>query len=78
MTCGWAFKWLEKGSCLLVLLILDVTKQTTFSFEKRKFVPSALLALKIARFFNKSFEKVFFLIDDFIHFLGCSSVIKVP
>ena len=43
---------------------IGVTRQTIFSIEKRKFVPSALLALKIARFFNKSFEEVFFIIDD--------------
>ena len=43
---------------------VGVTRQTIFSIEKRKFVPSALLALKIARFFNKSFEEIFFIIDD--------------
>ena len=43
---------------------VGVTRQTIFSIEKGKFVPSALLALKIARFFNKSFEEVFFIIDD--------------
>ena len=43
---------------------VGVTRQTIFSIEKSKFVPSALLALKIARFFNKSFEEVFFIIDD--------------
>ena len=44
--------------------IMGVTRQTIFSIEKGKFVPSALLALKIARFFNKSFEEVFYIIDD--------------
>ena len=43
---------------------VGVTRQTIFSIEKGKFTPSALLALKIARFFNKSFEEVFFIIDD--------------
>ena len=43
---------------------VGVTRQTIFSIEKGKFVPSALLALKIAKFFNKSFEEVFFIIDD--------------
>lgn len=43
---------------------VGVTRQTIFSIEKGKFVPSALLALKIARFFNKSLEEVFFIIDD--------------
>ena len=43
---------------------VGVTRQTIFSIEKGKFVPSALLALKIARFFNKPLEEVFFIIDD--------------
>ncbi|MBN1184008.1 MAG: helix-turn-helix transcriptional regulator [Bacteroidales bacterium] len=43
---------------------VGVTRQTIFSIEKGKFVPSALLALKIARFFNKSFEEVFYLIEE--------------
>lgn len=44
--------------------VIGVTRQTIFSIEKGKFVPSALLALKIARFFNKSFEDIFYIIDD--------------
>ena len=43
---------------------LGVTRQTIYSIEKGKFIPSALLALKIVKFFNKSFEEVFFIIDD--------------
>ena len=43
---------------------VGVTRQTIFSVEKGKFVPSALLAMKIARFFEKPFEEVFFIIDD--------------
>ena len=43
---------------------VGVTRQTIFSIEKGKFIPSALLALKIARFFNKTFEQVFFIVDD--------------
>jgi putative transcriptional regulator len=43
---------------------VGVTRQTIFSIEKGKFIPSAFLALKIARFFNKSFEEVFFIVDD--------------
>jgi len=43
---------------------IGVTRQTIFSIEKSKFVPSALLALKIARFFNKSFEDLFFIVDE--------------
>ena len=43
---------------------VGVTRQTIFSVEKGKFVPSALLALKIAATFNKSFEEVFYIIKD--------------
>lgn len=43
---------------------LGVTRQTIYSIEKGRFVPSALLALKIAKFFEKTFEEVFFLIED--------------
>jgi putative transcriptional regulator len=47
---------------------IGVTRQTIHSIEKGKFVPSTLLALKIARFFNKSFEEVFFIIDEDSHY----------
>ena len=43
---------------------VGVTRQTIFSVEKGKFVPSTLLSLKIAKFFNKSVEDIFFLIED--------------
>lgn len=43
---------------------VGVTRQTIISIEKNKFVPSALLVLKIARFFNKPVEAIFFLIED--------------
>jgi putative transcriptional regulator len=43
---------------------VGVTKQTIHSIEKGKFNPSALLALKITRFFNKPMEGVFFLKDN--------------
>ena len=43
---------------------IGVTRQTIHSIEKGKFVPSTLLAFKIARFFDKSFEEVFFISDD--------------
>ncbi|MFQ5710040.1 MAG: helix-turn-helix transcriptional regulator [bacterium] len=43
---------------------IGVTRQTVLSVEKGKFVPSTLLALKIARFFNKSVEEIFFMIED--------------
>ena len=43
---------------------VGVTKQTIHSIEKGKFNPTAFLALKLARFFNKPVEEIFFLIDE--------------
>ncbi len=43
---------------------IGVTRQTIHSIEKGKFVPSTLLAFKLARFFKKPVEEVFFIIDD--------------
>ena len=42
---------------------VGVTRQTIHSIENEKFVPSALLAMKIARFFGKAVEEVFFIVD---------------
>ncbi|NLE33773.1 MAG: helix-turn-helix transcriptional regulator [Bacteroidales bacterium] len=43
---------------------LGVTRQTIHSIEKGKFIPSALLAFRIARYFGKNVEDVFHLVDD--------------
>ena len=43
---------------------VGVTRQTIYSIEKGKFTPSTLLALKIAKLFDKNIEEVFFLIDE--------------
>lgn len=43
---------------------IGVTRQTIHSIEKGKFVPSTLLAFKLARFFNKPVEEVFYLVDE--------------
>ncbi len=43
---------------------IGVTRQTILSIEKSKFVPSTLLALKIAKFFNKPVDDIFFIIED--------------
>jgi putative transcriptional regulator len=43
---------------------IGVTRQTIHSIEKGKYIPSALLAFKIAKFFEKDVEEVFYLIDD--------------
>jgi len=40
---------------------VGVTRLTIHSIEKGKFNPSVTLALKIARYFNKSLEEVFYL-----------------
>jgi putative transcriptional regulator len=39
--------------------LLGVSRQTIFSIETGKYVPSTILALKIAKTFNKSVEKLF-------------------
>ena len=44
--------------------MVGVTRQTIYSIEKGKFVPSTLLALKIAHFFDKTVEEIFFLVED--------------
>jgi putative transcriptional regulator len=43
---------------------VGVTRQTILSIEKGRFIPSALLALRIARFFSRPFEEVFFIVED--------------
>jgi putative transcriptional regulator len=43
---------------------VQVSKQTILSIEKGKFVPSTVLALKIARFFNVRVEDIFELEED--------------
>jgi putative transcriptional regulator len=43
---------------------VGVTRQTIHSIEKQKFIPSTLLALKIAAFFDKPVEDIFFIDTD--------------
>lgn len=43
---------------------IGVTRQTIHSIEKGKYIPSTLLAFKIAKFFEIKVEEVFYLIDD--------------
>ena len=43
---------------------VGVTRQSIISIEKGRFVPSTLLSLKMARFFGKPLEEVFYLIDE--------------
>jgi len=43
---------------------VGVTRQTIISIEKGRFVPSTLLSLKLARFFNKSVDEIFYISDE--------------
>ncbi len=43
---------------------VSVTRQTINAMEKNKYVPSTVLALKIARLFGKQVEAIFFLEDS--------------
>lgn len=45
--------------------LVHVSRQTINAIESNKYVPSTVLALKIAKVFNKSVEEIFELeIDD--------------
>lgn len=39
--------------------LLNITRQTIIAIEKGNYTPSVLLALKIAKYFNKSVEEIF-------------------
>ena len=43
---------------------VGVTRLTIHSIEKGKFIPSTLLALKIARFYEKPVEDIFYIDDE--------------
>lgn len=43
---------------------VGVTRQTIHSIEKGKFVPSALLAFKIAMYFDSPVDQVFYIIEN--------------
>ncbi|MDE5791254.1 MAG: helix-turn-helix transcriptional regulator [Muribaculaceae bacterium] len=40
---------------------VGVSRQTIVAIEKNRFIPSTLLALKMARHFNKRVEEIFIL-----------------
>jgi putative transcriptional regulator len=40
------------------------TRQTIIALEKERYVPSLILAIKIARVFGKTVDEVFQLLDD--------------
>jgi putative transcriptional regulator len=43
---------------------LKVSRQTINSIELRKFIPSTVLSLRIAKFFNVKVEDIFILDED--------------
>lgn len=44
--------------------LIGVSRQTINTIESNRYVPSTVLALKIARVFDKHVEEVFFLEDN--------------
>ena len=44
--------------------LIGVSRQTINAIEKGKYVPSTLLALKMAKVFDKPVEEFFFLEED--------------
>lgn len=40
---------------------LGVSRQTIISIEKGKYMPSIMLAIKMARYFGKTVEEIFFI-----------------
>ncbi len=43
---------------------IGVSRQTIISLERGRYMPSTLLALRLARFFGKPLEDIFFIIDE--------------
>jgi putative transcriptional regulator len=43
---------------------VGVTRQTIHSIEKGKFVPSVLLAMKLTKYFNKTVDEIFYIIEE--------------
>lgn len=39
--------------------VLNVSRQTIISIEAKRYIPSTLLALKIANYFNRNVEELF-------------------
>ncbi len=44
--------------------LVNVSRQTINSIEKNRYVPSTVLALKIARIFDTTVNQIFLLDDD--------------
>ncbi len=43
---------------------IGTSRMTIYSIEMGKFIPSTLLALKIADVFGKSVEEIFFIVEE--------------
>lgn len=43
---------------------LGITRQSVYAIEKGKFIPSTLLALKMAQIFTTTVEEIFYVIDS--------------
>ncbi len=56
----------EKGDMTQEALAeaVGVTRQTIIAIEKGNYVPSLMLALVIARFFDKDVEEIFFVEEE--------------
>jgi putative transcriptional regulator len=44
--------------------LIGTSRMTVYSIETGRFVPSALLALKIAKVFGKPVEEIFFILEE--------------
>jgi len=49
--------------------ILGITRQSIYAIEHRKFVPSTVLALRMAKLFNLNVEELFKLEESEIGFM---------
>ena len=43
---------------------VGVTRQTIIAMEKGNYIPSVLLALKVAKFFDKPVEEIFLITNE--------------
>ncbi|MFN2298777.1 MAG: helix-turn-helix transcriptional regulator [Anaerolineales bacterium] len=56
----------EKGEMTQQQLadLIGTSRMTVYSIETGRFVPSTLLALKIAKVFGKPVEEIFFILEE--------------
>jgi len=57
---------IEKGNMTQEALAkaIGVSRQTIISLERGRYMPSTLLALRLARFFGKAVEEIFFIEEE--------------